>query len=196
MCCPDTAALLLVVTGEKAVVEAFEWGCCVSFFFFFFFRPHMQDFAEGACGSTFRGHKPVDLMLSHALYLACMHRPQGPSRWASDVFVTAWSPEHSPQATSMSERAPTRAGQVCHGNATLSQLDVGVLGLRCTFPSGELAAFGSLNTLFIAIDDWYMAYSVRANPPSCRQAVSQKVTKLPGAPVRTGCTCMFQPMIP
>ena len=53
----------------------------------------------------------------------------------------------------MRERAPTHAGQVCHGNATLSQLDVSRLYVRCAFPFGELAAFGSLNTLYLSVHD-------------------------------------------
>lgn len=57
---------------------------------------------------------------------------------------------------------PTCAGQVCHGNATLSQLDVSRLGVRCAFPFGELAAFGSLNTLYLSVDEPPTSFKVRA----------------------------------
>ena len=74
---------------------------------------------------------------------------------------------------------------MCHGNATLSQLDIDRLGVRCAFPFGELAAFGSLNTLYFSVDEPPTSSKVRAastvpqpgslagEAPSC-QALGQR----------------------
>ena len=54
-----------------------------------------------------------------------------------------------PNAVALNLKSYVRAGQVCHENGTLSQLDVSPLGLVCHFPYGGLSTFTSLNTLTV-----------------------------------------------
>ena len=69
-----------------------------------------------------------------------------------------------PNAIASNLQSHVRAGQVCHENGTLSQLDFSPLGLVCQFPFGGLATFTSLNTLSIGrIASPY--YQVGAEPP-------------------------------
>ena len=71
-------------------------------------------------------------------------------------------------------RSLARAGQVCHGNGTLSQLDFSPLGLVCQFPFGGLSTFTSLNTLSIGrIASPY--YQVGASRPRPRRHNSRQV---------------------